>query len=120
MAQLKGYDALKKINALLKELENTNKFLETDNPEKIYNLSFSVSGSLVPAEDEESVSGKGKKKKRAKAPVIVALGYAEDKSLIDQLVRNYKDRVVSEVLELADKYSIELDDKDQKILGLIE
>lgn len=120
MAQLLGYDALKKINALLKELENTNKFLETDNPQKIYNLSFSESGSFAPAEDEEAASSKGNKKKKAKAPVIAALGYAEDKELIDQLVRNHKDRVVKEILDLADKYSIELDEYDQKVLGLIE
>ena len=100
MAKILGQDdqqrALKEIRAALKSLVPVNEFLDGHNPEGTYHISFS---------DSEG--------KRFSAEL-----YSESKGEIDALVRNYKERVKTHILELARNNRIVLDPEDNDILGI--
>lgn len=129
MAQIIGLkeqqDALKKIKSLLNSLTASNLFLETDNPENLYEFTFSIphapeaeNENIGMIEDNIEEGEKVQKKRKRKTIQISAPAFSQNKAIIDELVMNHKKNIVDEILELAEKYNIELDDADKKILGI--
>lgn len=98
IGQAEQLAAVKSIKNSLKEMENTNKFLESSNPTGEYTISF----------------------KNAAGQMISIGILAHDKQMIDQLALAYKKQVAADVMELAANNRIELDDDEKKIFGIEE
>lgn len=94
MASIKNIDAqkaaLKRIESLIKEIKVTNHFLSETNESGEYTISFD----------------------KCKTPLI-----CEDKSLIDELVNAYKQKLVKEIESLAQTNNIELDEEERQIMA---
>lgn len=94
MAQITGLKerqtALINIESKLKALETLNLFLQTNNPTNEYVIKFDK--------------------------IKVSL-FNENKKDIDALVSASKDKIVHEIHELSEKYSITLDEEDTKIIN---
>lgn len=88
--------AMRSIRSSLKEMELTNKFLHTPNPQDEYTISF----------------------KDATGHTISVTALSPDKQVIDDLARAYKRRVADSVVSLASENRIELDDSEKLILGI--
>lgn len=89
-------EALQNIRSGVKEVEKTNKFLETDNPSGKYTIFFNdSSGSRV-----------------------VSTIVCEDKNVVDQLVRTSKENMAKQLNNLAEENRIELDPAEKSVLGL--
>ncbi len=89
-------EALNTIKSGVKEIEKTNKFLNTGNPSGKYTFFFTDSeGNRV-------------------ATTIVC----EDKTIVDQLVRQSKESIAQNLSSLAEENRIELEDEEKRILGL--
>ncbi len=119
MAKLLGVkereEALKKTNELINTLKATNIFLNTENPNKIYEISFEVPSKEDPAELE--AEGK-KKNKKSKAHIVSASALTENKGEIERFVHTYKQHVINEILGLSEKYEIDFDDYEKELLGI--
>lgn len=89
-------EAVKKIKAALKELGVTKEFLEADNPTGEFTISF-----------------KGDAKHTYSTTI-----YAEDKSVVDELAKAYRERVAKDMMDLAANNRIELDPDEKEILGV--
>lgn len=93
MAEIAGFkemqEKLQEVKEKIRVIESLNDFLAQENHSNDYIISF------------------------GKTKVTVC---CEDKNSINQIVINYKNRIVGEVREIAQRYSILLDEEDNKIL----
>lgn len=96
IGQAEQLAAMKSITRSLKEMETTNKFLESSNPTGEYTISF-----------------------KNEAGQMISIGIlAKDKGVIDDLAMAYKKQVADEVLALAAANRIELDDDEKLVFGI--
>lgn len=95
MAQITGLlekqRALSDIERKIKSLEPLNRFLQSENPDNEYAISF---GNIK------------------KTPLL-----CKDKNILNELVQAYKEPIVKEINELATAYSITLDEDDLKAMN---
>ena len=100
MPQIIGADeqraALHTISAALKKVEVMNIFLNTENPTGEYTISF----------------------KNAEGKTISAPAISTAKADVDILIQNYKDSIVHEMTQLAEKNRIWLDEQDKRTFGM--
>ena len=87
---------VREIQSLMKDISNTNHFLDNPNPTGEYQISF--------------VGPEGKK--------IQTLFTCPNKDVIDQLLLQYKIDVAATVAQKAEAYRIALDDKEKAIFDL--
>lgn len=88
--------ALHKISAALKKVEGMNVFLDAENPTGEYTISF----------------------KNAEGKTISAPAISTDKADVNSLIQNYKDSIVREMTQLAEKNRIWLDEQDKRTFGM--
>lgn len=89
-------EALQSIRAGVKEIEKTNVFLQTANPSGKYTIFFT---------DSEG--------KRVASTIV-----CEDKSVVDQLVRQSKESAAQGLVSLAEENRIELEEEEKTVLGV--
>lgn len=82
--------ALKEINRKLKALKPVNDFLDAENPDGVYKISFDRFESHLLCKDSDTIKA---------------------------FVFEYKKEMVTEIRELAKKYSIEFDEEEEKLLN---
>lgn len=86
--------ALKDITSTLKDLSRINEFLAAVNPNGTFSVDFLASDNA-----------------RYSATLFV-----QNKEDIDRFVRDYKKKKCEEIIQLAEKYHIELDPEDDEIM----
>ena len=84
-------EALTEIQLSLKSLLPLNSFLEDDNPTHEYVISFASHKAKIKSKEKEKINA---------------------------LVEEYKKSIVSEILNLAESYEIELDDEEYALMGV--
>ena len=84
--------ALSEIEAKLRLLENINLFLQTENTTGEYNIKFDKIRTCI---------------------------VCEDKTQVNNLVASYKNTIAKAITDLAEQYSIELDQEDIKLINEI-
>lgn len=82
--------ALKEVTRKLKALKPINDFLSATNPTGVYNISFGEFASKLLCEDEDAIKS---------------------------LVFEYKKKMVTEIREQAQKFSIEFDEEEEQLLN---
>lgn len=96
IGQAEQQQAMRNIKAALKDLTITNQFLETQNPDGIYTVTF----------------------KDSEGNHYTTTVYSEEKHVLDSLARAYKKQVVDDAVRQAESNRIEFEPEDRQILGI--